>query len=447
MGKDLVEKRSHADSRRPGVARGTPAKSVHITLSSVDPDRSAVPPLPEGARLLHIGIPKTGTTAVQAAAAAARPALAEHGVCYPGRGLNHLEPVCALMGRPFGWTSGGAGVPPRARWTELMTEVGRTAASRVLISHEFAAESTGEQARRFLTELGDQTYVVITLRSFATLLGSSWQQYVKAGRRKPYDRWLGEVLADEPSSNAARMFYRRNDQPAILERWGRAAGPDRVIVVVPDKRDPDLLLDAFSGLLGLPSGLLRSAAAAGGGENRSMSWPEVEYLRRLNTAVRRRLDWRQYEVWVRNGAVARLLTSRQPGPDEARVTLPPWAAERADAIAASYAQSVAGSGCRVIGDVTALAAPGPTGDLAPAEVMPTEAAVAATAGLVSAILGQGPDFEVTGRPLPPMARPLLRLRRGHRWLELNQAVPTATASDLFAVSLLRAARQLRHRFF
>ena len=327
-----------------------------------------------------------------------------------------------------------------------MTEIGRTAASRVLISHEFAAESTDEQARRFLTELGDQTYVVITLRSFATLLGSSWQQYVKAGRRKPYDRWLGEVLADEPSTNAARLFYRRNDQPAILERWARAAGTDRVIVVVPDKRDPDLLLDTFSGLLGLPSELLRSGAAADSGENRSMSWPEVEYLRGLNVAVRSRLDWRQYEVWIRNGAVARLLTSRQPGPDEDRVTLPEWAAERADAIAATYAQSISRSGCRVIGDVTALAAPGPTGDLAPAEVMPTEAAVAATAGLVSATLGQGPDFDVTGRPLPPMARPLLRLRRGHRWLELNQAVPTATAGDLFAVSLLRAARQLRHRF-
>lgn len=404
------------------------------------------PPLPERARLLHIGIPKTGTTAVQSAAARARPELLDHGVLYPGRALNHLEPVCALMGRRFGWTSGGAGVPPRRRWSELMTEVSRHPRSRVLISHEFASESNDEQAPRFLGELGDRTWVVITLRSVAALLGSSWQQYVKAGRRVAYESWLRDVLADEPSSRAARLFHRRNDQPAIVRRWVEAAGTDRVIIVVADKHAPDLLLDAFSDLLALPRALLRSAARdADSGENRSMSWPEVEYLRRLNATVRGRLDWRQYEVWIRNGAVARLLTSRRPGLSEPSVTLPAWATRRANAMAVSYAEAVAASGCRIIGDVSALAAPGPTGELPPVHRIPTEVAVAATAGLVSASLGQGPDFTLRTPNLPPIARGLSRSRRGRRWLELNQAVPTAPAGDLFAVSLLRAARQFRHR--
>ncbi len=403
-------------------------------------------PLPERARLLHIGIPKTGTTAVQSAAARARRQLLEHGVLYPGRALNHLEPVCALMGRRFGWTSGGAGVPPRRRWSEMMTEVERRPRMRVLISHEFASESTDEQARRFLAELGDQTHVVITLRSFAALLGSSWQQYVKAGRRKAYEAWLREVLADEPSSGAARLFYRRNDQPAIVRRWAAAAGTDRVVIVVPDKRSPELVLDAFSDLLALPRDLLGTAAPeADSGENRSMSWPEVEYLRRLNAAVRGRLDWREYEVWIRNGAVARLLTSRRPGPGEPSVTLPGWAARRANATAAAYAEAIARSGCRIIGDLSALAAPGPSGDLPPVRQVPTEVAVAATAGLVSAGLGQGPDFTLRTQNLPPIARWLSRSRRGRRWLELNEAVPTAPAGDLLAVGVIRAARQLRHR--
>lgn len=402
-------------------------------------------PLPRGARVLHVGIPKTGTTAVQSAAAARREELAASGVCYPGSGLNHLEAVCALMGRSFGWTSGGAGVPPPTRWSELMAEIERTSADRVLISHEFASESTDEQARRFVTELGDQTYVVITMRSFAALLGSSWQQYVKAGRRKAFEPWLGEVLADQPSSLAAQLFYRRNDQPAILRRWMAVAGADRVIVVIPDKREPRLLFDAFSGLLGLPPEILRSGAEeADRGENRSMSWPEVEFLRRLNSAVRGHLDWRHYEVWIRGGAVTQLLTSRRPGPREPRVTLPPWAAHRAHRIAETYAEAVAGSGCVIIGDVAALADPGPTGELTPARAVPTEAAVAATAGLVSASLGRGPDFDIGARPLPPVAQRLLRTRRGRRVLELNEAVPTATAGDLLATALLRAARQLRH---
>ncbi len=400
--------------------------------------------LPAGARLLHIGIPKTGTTAVQTAAAAARGALLVHGVLYPGRQVNHLEPVCALMGRQFGSTSEGtAVVPPLARWNDLMAEVDRHRDGRVLISHEFAAESTDEQARRFGAALGEQTHVAVTLRSFAALLGSSWQQYVKSGRRKSYSAWLREVLADEPVTPAARLFYRRNDQPAILRRWSSVVGADRVIVIVPDKGRPNLVLDAFADLLGVPHDLLRAPVTDG--ENRSMSWPEVEYLRRLNRAVRQRLDWRQYEIWVRNGAVARLLTARRPRPSEARVVLPAWAAERAEAIAVEYAEAVAGSGCRIVGDLTALVAPATVGDLRRVRSVPLDAAVAAAVGLVSAGLGQGADFDVTDRPLPAPAQRLARSARGRRVLELNESVPSAKASDLFGVGLLRAARQLRQR--
>lgn len=403
--------------------------------------------LPAGARLLHIGIPKTGTTALQTAAAAARPLLLEQGVLYPGRAVNHLQPVCALMGRPFGWTRTGTAVaPPMVRWTELMAEVERHAGSRVLISHEFAAESTDEQARRFVEELGPSTHVAVTLRSFAALLGSSWQQYVKAGRRLSFGGWLRHVLADEPTSRSARLFYRRNDQAVIVRRWRDLVGPDRVIVVIPDKTRPEFVLDAFAALLGVPGELLRpGSAVVGGGENRSMSWPEVEYLRQLNRAVRDRLDWRQYEIWIRNGAVARMLTARRPRSEEPHLVLPPWAAERAQRIAAGYAAAVEASGVRVIGDLDALAAPAAVGTLKRVRAVPMDAAAAAAAGLVSAGLGQGSHFDVTDRPLPPVARRIAASDRGRRVLELNESVPTAKASELFAVGVLRAARQLRHR--
>ena len=85
--------------------------------------------------------------------------------------------------------------------------------------------------------------------------------------------------------------------------------------------------DAFADLLAVPHEILRTPELSG--ENRSMSWPEVEYLRRLNRSVRAHLDWRQYELYVRGGAVARMLTGRRPGPNEPRVVLPTWAAERA----------------------------------------------------------------------------------------------------------------------
>jgi hypothetical protein len=399
--------------------------------------------LPLGARVLHIGLMKTGTTALQHAAAAHRADLAARGVCYPGQGVNHLYPVCALMGRRLGWSASGAVAPDLRWWRELMGEVD-AAPGRVLISHEFASECDDDQAARFVDELGPRMHVVITLRGFATLLGSSWQQYVKAGRRKAFHPWLRQVLADEPTGNLARAFYRRHDQAAILTRWLGLVGPERLVVVIGDRDRPTLLPDAFSDLLDLPHDYLRDAPDDG--ENRSLSWPEAEFLRRVNARVHEaRVGWRPYEVLIRNGLVARTLRARRPADHEAAMMLPRWAEGRALARARTYHDAVLAAGCRVIGDPALLLDRPRVGELPPPTTVPIDAATEATAGLLSAALGQGPEFDVGSRPLPPELRRLIRFRRGRQWVELNEANPTATAGDLFAVALLRAGKQLRRR--
>ena len=55
-------------------------------------------PLPADAIALHIGIHKTGTTALQAALADARPELAAHGVLYPGRRTAQHGAAMAVLG-------------------------------------------------------------------------------------------------------------------------------------------------------------------------------------------------------------------------------------------------------------------------------------------------------------------------------------------------------------
>src|SRR5690625_4335566 len=49
--------------------------------------------LPPGTRALYIGPPKSGTTALQAAASAARDELYTHGVVYPGSGESHHRDI------------------------------------------------------------------------------------------------------------------------------------------------------------------------------------------------------------------------------------------------------------------------------------------------------------------------------------------------------------------
>jgi hypothetical protein len=65
--------------------------------------------LEPGARLLHIGPHKTGTTAIQGALHLARERLAVEGVAYPGRGRQPLWPILAVTGQPA--LLGGPGRP------------------------------------------------------------------------------------------------------------------------------------------------------------------------------------------------------------------------------------------------------------------------------------------------------------------------------------------------
>ena len=92
-----------------------------------------VAPLPERARLFHVGIPKSGTTSLQMAASTGRETLRRHGVLYPGTKLNQRDAVLGFMERRWGWTS--EGIPPRKAWDELMAEIEADTERRALFGH------------------------------------------------------------------------------------------------------------------------------------------------------------------------------------------------------------------------------------------------------------------------------------------------------------------------
>ncbi|GAB3923937.1 hypothetical protein GCM10027613_34880 [Microlunatus endophyticus] len=344
--------------------------------------------------MLHIGIPKTGTTSLQRSAAARRQQLLEHGVCYPGKSLNHREAVSALMDRSLGWKNSES-TPAFQIWKRIEDEVKASRAPRSLISHEFACESTDEQARRFIEALGPNTHVVITLRGFADLLGSSWQQYVKAGYRSGYRSWLLQILGDREKLHTTPTFYKRNDQAAIVQRWIRVAGVDNVTVVIADKRKRDQLITAFEDLLAIPRGLLGELSTGGYAANRSLSMPEAELVRRVNRVFREQgMTWDRYSDLMRHGLIARLQENRTPAPDEPMLTLPERLAKKALAQAREYAEAIDATGCRVIGDLSALSAPVPTVPRLPSITqIPADAVYEAISGLLSAEDGRGAFFD------------------------------------------------------
>ncbi len=403
-------------------------------------------PLPAGTRLLHIGLPKTGTTTLQRGAAVNRATLAEHGVCYPGRQFNHRDAVAALMQRPLGWRDRGAALHGRKVWDRLLAEVEATDAARVFISHEFACESDDRQARRFADALGaDRLHVAVTLRGFADLLPSTWQQFVKSGYTSSFEWWLRQVLGDRGKLRTTPTFYPRNDQAAIVRRWVRLLGPDRVSVVVADKRRPAFLIGAFEDMLGLPHGSMASRPVGGYAANRGLSAAEVELVRRLNVLMHEQhYDWGRYTTLVRHGVIARMQECRRPGPDEPSLRLPGWAARAALLRSHEYAEAIAASGCRVVGDLALLTEPVRTTDaVAVPTELPQDLVFEAVAGVLSAADGRGPFFDTASggverrRVSDPRLRRYYDPEQTHRILNAHRATTHLGSATIAAVMALR----------
>jgi hypothetical protein len=118
--------------------------------------------LEAGARLLHIGPPKIGTTAVQEAFHLAREQLAAHGVVYPGQRRQPLQAVLAVTGQP---ALLGEPLPGIIHWARLVHEVCVADGQRVVLSSEFFAGADDSAACRVLADLGGpRVHVVVTLR-------------------------------------------------------------------------------------------------------------------------------------------------------------------------------------------------------------------------------------------------------------------------------------------
>lgn len=382
--------------------------------------------LPQGARLVHIGPSKTGTTSLQGAMWAARHELRPQGVHYAGRSRHSGFAARAVAGRKSAYSDEGA-PPPIRHWEAIVREVAKVADARVVFSSEFLAHAKPDAIRRVVDDLGgDRVHIAVTLRPLAKMLASRWQQDIQAGDVKPIEKWMeGHLGREGDVPDVAMWTAHRHDR--LIATWAEAVGIDHVTAVVVDERDHAFVLRAFEALVGLRPGTLEIQEDY---QNRSLLLQEAEALRLLNIRTRELgLGRRANTIIVRDGA-ARTMKLRKPGPDEPRIAPPRWAVERAGEIAQLVVAGIRSTGVRVVGNLDSLAVvPEAVEPPAYDGRLPAEAAVAMAIGTVRS---------AGALPAPPKGSAAAAERRQ---LDHTKILPMHSDLDLVKLLLRRQRMQ------
>ncbi|MBB6627435.1 hypothetical protein H5V45_08885 [Nocardioides sp. KIGAM211] len=333
--------------------------------------------LPEGARLVHIGPHKTGSTAIQMAFFhAPEGLLEEHGVRY-ATGVRHRPDkagwALGLDGHPA-----GAAKPPAMRWDQLVEKVTTAGRRRVCVSNEDFGRAFPQQVERIVSDFGrDQVHVISVARRLDRYLPSQWQERVKAGERRTFEEWLRLVLAPEKTGWEWRNVWFGHDIGSLVGRWTAEVPPERYTLVLSDETDRELIPNTFEDMLGLPRHTLKPDPAR---SNRGLAWSETELIRQVNMLFEEHgWDRAVRREFVRHGVLTDM--GRRPTPEGPKnPPFPAWAVDRLHELGDRRVEQARSLGVRVVGDPEAMRTPDgvPVVD-GPAVAPGVDAAVAAAA--------------------------------------------------------------------
>jgi hypothetical protein len=360
---------------------------------------------------LHIGIAKTGTTYLQGLLWHNRGLLERHGLRYPGDlPGDHFRASVDLRDKPF---AGEQSTHVPGSW-DTLAAAAMAAPDRALISHETLTRTHVEQVRRAADSFRSayELHLIVTARDLGRQLPAVWQEQVKNRGTHTYEKFLADV-SERPTSNQYRHFWEAQDILDVLERWSAAVPPERVhVVTVPQPGSVSgLLWERFASVIGVdPTSVDTDVPVS----NVSIGVAEAELLRRMNPALRERLDWPTYERQVKVGLATRL--AARDG--SARLTVPSerrgWVSDRAEQLISGLRKG----GYDVVGDLDELR---PVFDDRPV-VMPGEISTEELLGIAADCVG-----DLIAHP------PVRRGRRG-------PAAAPAPGPDTRVGRLLRRAR-------
>lgn len=358
--------------------------------------------------VLHVGLPKSGTTFLQHGLGRNAEALADRGVLYPQTSDDVMfRAALDVRGNHKAWGRRRRDVA--GAW-DFLCATARRHAGTTIVSHELLAPACRRQVDAALSMLqGLDVHLVVTARDPVRQLVSEWQEGVKHGRRLTFTEFEAAVRSGQ--GDLAHRFAAAQALPEVLHRWGRHLPSDRVHLVVgpPVGSSPERLWHAFAGVVGFdPAGF----PVGRGPLNESLGADEVDLLRRVNIALDGRLPQPAYGRLAKHRLAHQLLAGRRSRPLQA----PHRVRDALTDVAEQWVKEVERSGWTVHGSLSdlvplPLTEPGPGPD-----TVDPHAQVALAADVVAALLldleaahAEAADVEARRRSWKKRAKQLRRV--------------------------------------
>lgn len=330
---------------------------------------------------LHVGVPKSGTTFLQAALTQNRKALGEAGFLYPAGGEEQMfRAALDVRGNHKAWGRKRSDV--EGTWDRLCRKARRHEGTTV-ISHELLAAASARQIASAQSMLaGLDVHVVVTARDLGRQITAEWQEGVKHGRTADFQTFRTQILSDNREHKHAQRFWAAQDIPDVLSRWASRLPAENVHVVCcpPPSADPGQLWRRFADGIGFdpdafdPSGP-RSA-------NSSLGVVQIDLLRQVNAALDGRLVQPHYGRVVKQYFTKHLLAQHR----SSRPELPVEMYDDLVAVGERWVKEIDRAGYTVHGDLTELIpTPPPQPGPHPDEV-DTQAEVTTAAAVVADLL-------------------------------------------------------------
>ena len=299
--------------------------------------------------LIHIGGPKTGTTAIQTALAENRHALNGRGFLYPGTGKNQQASLFPLK-RIAGFQNFISGDP--SLWGQLVDEVNQWEGV-VLLSSEVLISVPTDVVNEIVDTIGtSQIEILITGRSLHELVVSQWQEAIKAGDTISLREYANEIArGPKNATDSSLIFWLVADYVMPIQRWSQRLGIENIILQCVDIAKPDATLRSFEQIAEIPSGLLGTSPQ--NPVNQSLTYAESELIRSCNQILLQDTvsnhDFSTLKVKLK-----RKIISQMPHEDGAKIELPTSYYESIATFVKTEVQRIVNSGARIHGDISLL---------------------------------------------------------------------------------------------